>query len=69
MKKLLNEFMKRTIIRIDEELCNGCEACVQGCHEGALQMIDGKARMVSELFCDGLVACIVTGKQIGRAHV
>ena len=50
--------MKRTIIRIDEELCNGCEACVQGCHEGALQMIDGKARMVSELFCDGLGACI-----------
>jgi NAD-dependent dihydropyrimidine dehydrogenase PreA subunit len=50
--------MKRTIIKIDEELCNGCEACVQSCHEGALQMIDGKARMVSELFCDGLGACI-----------
>jgi ferredoxin len=58
MRKLVNEFMKRTIIRIDEDLCNGCEACVQGCHEGALQMIDGKARMVSELFCDGLGACI-----------
>lgn len=50
--------MKRTIIKIDEQLCNGCEACVSGCHEGALQMIDGKARMVSELFCDGLGACI-----------
>lgn len=50
--------MKRTIIKIDDELCNGCEACVQGCHEGALQMIDGKARLVSELFCDGLGACI-----------
>lgn len=50
--------MRRTIIKIDEELCNGCEACVTGCHEGALQMIDGKARMVSELFCDGLGACI-----------
>jgi ferredoxin len=50
--------MKRTIIKIDEELCNGCEACVTGCHEGALQMIDGKARIVSELFCDGLGACI-----------
>ena len=50
--------MKRTIIKIDEELCNGCEACVHGCHEGALQMIDGKARMVSELYCDGLGACI-----------
>ncbi len=50
--------MKRTIIKINEELCNGCEACVTGCHEGALQMIDGKARMISELFCDGLGACI-----------
>jgi NAD-dependent dihydropyrimidine dehydrogenase PreA subunit len=50
--------MKRTIIKIDEELCNGCEACVSGCHEGALQIIDGKARMVSELYCDGLGACI-----------
>ncbi len=50
--------MKRTIIKIDEALCNGCGSCVTGCHEGALQMIDGKARMVSELFCDGLGACI-----------
>jgi len=50
--------MKRTIIKIDEDLCNGCGACVTGCHEGALQMIDNKARMVSELFCDGLGACI-----------
>jgi len=50
--------MKRTIIKIDEELCNGCELCVQGCHEGALQMIDGKARLVSELYCDGLGACV-----------
>ena len=50
--------MKRTIIKIDEELCNGCGACVSGCHEGALQMIDHKARMVSELYCDGLGACI-----------
>jgi len=50
--------LKRTIIKIDEDLCNGCEACVSGCHEGALQMIDGKARMISELYCDGLGACI-----------
>lgn len=50
--------MKRTIIKIDESLCNGCEACVEGCHEGALQMIDGKARIISDLFCDGLGACI-----------
>lgn len=50
--------MKRTIIKIDEGLCNGCGLCVDGCHEGALQMIDGKARMISELYCDGLGACI-----------
>lgn len=50
--------MKRTIIKINETLCNGCAACVKGCHEGALQMIDGKARMISDLFCDGLGACI-----------
>ncbi len=52
--------MKRTIITIDESKCNGCEECVNGCHEGALQMIDGKAKLVSELFCDGLGACIGT---------
>lgn len=52
--------MKRTIITIDEAKCNGCEECVNGCHEGALQMIDGKAKLVSELFCDGLGACIGT---------
>jgi len=50
--------MKRTIIKINEEKCNGCGMCVAGCHEGALQIIDGKARLISELFCDGLGACI-----------
>ena len=50
--------MKRNIISINEALCNGCGVCVKGCHEGALQMIDGKARIVSELYCDGLGACI-----------
>ncbi|MFR9620902.1 MAG: 4Fe-4S dicluster domain-containing protein [Rikenellaceae bacterium] len=49
---------KRDIIKIDETLCNGCGVCVAGCHEGALQMIDGKARIISELYCDGLGACI-----------
>lgn len=50
--------MKRTIIKIDENVCNGCGNCVTSCHEGALQLIDGKAVMVSELYCDGLGACI-----------
>jgi ferredoxin len=50
--------MKRTIIKIDENKCNGCGSCVSGCHEGALQIIDDKARLISDLFCDGLGACI-----------
>jgi NAD-dependent dihydropyrimidine dehydrogenase PreA subunit len=50
--------MKRDILRIDEDLCNGCGQCVPNCHEGALQVIDGKVRLVSELMCDGLGACI-----------
>lgn len=50
--------MKRQVIKIDEELCNGCGLCVTGCHEGALQLIDGKARIINEVFCDGLGACI-----------
>ena len=50
--------VKRNIIKINEELCNGCGLCAKGCHEGALQIIDGKARLISELYCDGLGACI-----------
>lgn len=50
--------MKRQIISINEEKCNGCGLCVPGCPEGALQIIEGKARLVSDLFCDGLGACI-----------
>ena len=48
----------RKIVHIDEELCNGCGACVPSCAEGALQIIDGKARLVSEVYCDGLGACL-----------
>jgi len=50
--------MKRQIIKIDEELCNGCGECIPNCHEGALQIIDDKARLISDLMCDGLGACI-----------
>lgn len=50
--------MKRNIIQIDEEKCNGCGQCLPTCHEGALRIIDGKARLISDLFCDGLGACL-----------
>jgi len=48
--------VKRKIIEIDEELCDGCGNCVTSCAEGALQIINGKARVVKDQFCDGLGA-------------
>lgn len=48
----------RKIIHIDEEKCNGCGLCIPSCAEGALQIIDGKARLVSDKLCDGLGACL-----------
>ena len=50
--------MIRKIIRIDEEKCNGCGACASACHEGAIEMIDGKARLTKENHCDGLGDCL-----------
>ena len=50
----------RKIVKIDEELCNGCGQCIVNCPEGALTIVDGKARVVRESYCDGLGACIGT---------
>lgn len=50
--------IKRKIIEIDEERCDGCGQCVPGCAEGALQIVDGKATVVADKYCDGLGACI-----------
>jgi NAD-dependent dihydropyrimidine dehydrogenase PreA subunit len=48
----------RKIIQIDEELCDGCGNCVPSCAEGALEIIDGKARVIADMYCDGLGACL-----------
>ena len=50
--------MIRKIIHIDEEKCNGCGACAKACHEGAIQMVDGKAKLMREDFCDGFGDCL-----------
>lgn len=50
--------MIRRIIHIDEEKCNGCGKCVHACHEGAIDLVNGKARLMREHYCDGLgTAC------------
>lgn len=49
---------ERKIISIDPEKCNGCGLCVTACHEGAIQMVDGKAQLVSDVYCDGLGDCL-----------
>ena len=52
--------MKRRIIEIDENKCNGCGACASACHEGAIAMVDGKARLMRDDYCDGLGDCLPT---------
>lgn len=48
----------RTIVKIDEELCNGCGLCISPCAEGALEIVDGKARVIKDELCDGAGFCI-----------
>jgi ferredoxin len=50
--------MQREIIQIDENKCNGCGLCITACHEGALALVEGKARLVKDSWCDGLGACL-----------
>jgi len=50
--------VRRKIVEIDEEKCDGCGDCITACHEGALQLVNGKARLVKDDFCDGLGACL-----------
>ena len=50
--------MIRRIINIDEEKCNGCGLCAEACHEGAIGMIEGKARLLRDDYCDGLGDCL-----------
>ncbi|MBQ2203393.1 MAG: 4Fe-4S binding protein, partial [Oscillospiraceae bacterium] len=50
--------MIRKIIRIDEEKCSGCGLCASACHEGAIDIVDGKAKLVRENFCDGFGDCL-----------
>ncbi len=52
--------MKRRIIEINEELCNGCGACADACHEGAIGIVDGKAKLLRDDYCDGLGDCLPT---------
>ncbi len=50
--------VNRKIIQIDEALCDGCGVCVPSCAEGALEIVDGKAKIVADIYCDGLGACL-----------
>lgn len=52
------KLIQRTMIKIDEELCDGCGACISPCVEGALELVDGKAKVISDELCDGAGFCI-----------
>ncbi len=50
--------MKRKIVQIDQEKCDGCGLCIEACHEGAIELVNGKAQLVSDIYCDGLGDCL-----------
>ena len=51
-------YMIRRVIQIDEDKCNGCGACANACHEGAIGMVNGKAKLLRDDYCDGLGDCL-----------
>ena len=59
----------RKIIKIDEELCDGCGQCVPDCAEGSLEIIDGKAKLVADKLCDGLGACLGACPTLSLIHI
>jgi len=58
----------RNIVKIDEERCNGCGLCIPNCPEGALRIINGKAKLESEIYCDGLGACIRASIRVTKSR-
>jgi len=58
MSKRRKYMIKRKIVNINENLCNGCGNCIPKCAEGALQVVNGKAKIIKEIYCDGLGACL-----------
>lgn len=56
----MEDMMLRRVIEIEEEKCNGCGACANACHEGAISIVNGKAKLMRDDYCDGLGDCLPT---------